>query len=107
VTAALDYAGGDRELLTELLVIFTEESPSQLRALRDAVTRSDPAALGRATHTLRGSLRILGAAPAAALAGRLEELGREGGCVGSPALLATLEAEVERVLRAAAEPLRT
>ena len=66
---------------------------------------ADPAALMRAAHTLSGSLRVLGAAAATALVGRLEALGREGRLEGAAALLARLEPELERVRGAAAEAI--
>ena len=49
---------GDRHLLGELLGIFLAGGPGHLQALRDAVARSDPAALMRAAHTLSGSLKV-------------------------------------------------
>jgi CheY-like chemotaxis protein/HPt (histidine-containing phosphotransfer) domain-containing protein len=104
-TAALAYAGGDRQLLGELLGIFLADCPGQLQALRDAAAGSDPAALMRAAHTLSGSLRVLGAAAAAELVGRLEALGREGQLEGAAALLARLEPELERVRDAATEAI--
>jgi two-component system, sensor histidine kinase and response regulator len=103
--AALAYVGGDRELLGELLGIFLEDGPGQLQALRTAVAGTDPGALMRAAHTLSGSLRVLGAAAAIALVGRLEALGREGRLEGAAALLAQLEPELERVRSAAAEAI--
>jgi signal transduction histidine kinase/DNA-binding response OmpR family regulator/HPt (histidine-containing phosphotransfer) domain-containing protein len=103
--AALAYAGGDRQLLGELLGIFLADCPGQLQALRDAAAGSDPAALMRAAHTLSGSLRVLGAAAAAELVGRLEALGREGQLEGAAALLARLEPELERVRDAATEAI--
>jgi HPt (histidine-containing phosphotransfer) domain-containing protein len=99
--AALAYAGGDRQLLGELLGIFVEECPRHVQALRDAVAAADPDALMRAAHTLGGSLRVLGAAAASALVRSLEALGREGSLDGAAALLARLEPELERVRDAA------
>ncbi len=64
---------------------------------------ADPAALLSAAHTMSGSLRVLGAAEATALLGRLEALGREGRVEGAVALLALLEPEMERVRATAAE----
>jgi HPt (histidine-containing phosphotransfer) domain-containing protein len=70
------------------------------------VSRSDDAALAFAAHTLKGGLRALGAGKAAALAERLEQLGREGGVGGAPGPLAALESEIEQVLLVAAEARR-
>ena len=106
LSTALGGVEGDRELLAELLAIFAEDGPGQLRAIRDAVSRSDEAALAFAAHTLKGGLRALGAGKAAALAERLEEVGREGGFAGAPGLLAALESEIEQVLLAAAQARR-
>jgi HPt (histidine-containing phosphotransfer) domain-containing protein len=105
VAAVLEYAGGDRELRSELLGIFIEDSSGQLQALRDAGAGADPAALMRAAHTLSGSLKVLGAAAAIALVGPLEALGREGRLEGAAALLARLEPEIERVQAAAVEAI--
>jgi CheY-like chemotaxis protein len=103
--AALAYAGGDRQLLGELLGIFLEDSPGHLQAVRNAVAGADPAALVRAAHTMNGSLRVLGAAAATARVGRLEALGREGQLEGAATLLARLEPELERVRGAAVEAI--
>jgi CheY-like chemotaxis protein/HPt (histidine-containing phosphotransfer) domain-containing protein len=103
--AALAYAGDDRQLLSELLKIFLADYPGYLQALRDAVAAADPAALVRAAHTLSGSLRVLGAAPATALVERLEALGSERRLEGATALLARLEPELERVRGAAAKAI--
>ena len=103
LSTALGGVEGDRELLTELLAIFAEVGPGQLQAVRDAMSRSDSAALAFAAHTLNGGLRALGASKAATLAEHLEQLGRDGGFSGAPGLLAALESEIEQVLLAAAE----
>jgi two-component system sensor histidine kinase/response regulator len=102
--AALTYAADDRQLLCELLTIFLADYPGHLQALREAVAGADPAALVRTAHKLSGSLRVLGAAPATALVGQLEALGREGRLEGAAALLSRLEPELERV-RSAAEAI--
>jgi two-component system sensor histidine kinase/response regulator len=106
LSTALHSVEGDRELLTELLGIIAEDGPGQLRAVRDAVSRSDPAALAFAAHTLKGGLGVLGAGKAAALAERLERLGRAGGFSGAPGILTALDSEFEQVLLVAAEATR-
>jgi two-component system sensor histidine kinase/response regulator len=102
VDAALEYVGGDRELLGELLTVFSEDAPGYLEALGRALDRSNPDDLMRAAHTLKGSLRALGAKDAAALAEDLERIGRAGGLDGAGHLRARLEHEITRVLHAAA-----
>jgi len=105
VEAALEYVGGDRELLGELLTVFSEDAPGYLETLRRALDRSNAGDLMKAAHTLKGALWALGARTAAALAQDLERIGRAGGLDGAPDLLARLEQEITRVLRATAEPI--
>jgi signal transduction histidine kinase/HPt (histidine-containing phosphotransfer) domain-containing protein/ActR/RegA family two-component response regulator len=102
VDAALEYVGGDRELLGELLTVFSEDAPGYLEALGRALDRSNPGDLMKAAHTLKGSLWALGARTAAALAEDLERIGRAGGLDGALPLRARLEHEITRVLHAAA-----
>jgi len=77
-SAALSYVGGDRALLDELLVIFAEDAPVRMDAIRKAIAGGDAQELMREAHTLKGALKVLGAAAAAGLALELETLGREG-----------------------------
>ena len=66
----------DRELMRELLLIFKEEFPRHLLALRVAVDSSDGEKVASEAHTLKGMLSNLAANPAAGAAARLEQLGR-------------------------------
>ena len=77
-SAALSYVGGDRALLDELLTIFAEDAPVRMDAIRKAIAGGDAQELMREAHTLKGALKVLGAAAAAGLALELETLGRQG-----------------------------
>jgi HPt (histidine-containing phosphotransfer) domain-containing protein len=66
----------DRELMRDLLLIFKEEFPPHLQALRQAVDSLDGARVAAEAHTLKGMLSNLAASPAAGAAARLEQLGR-------------------------------
>src|SRR6185503_12115095 len=103
--AALACAGGDRQLLGELLGIFLADVPRHLQAIQDAVAGEGAGALMRAAHTLSGSLRVVGAAAATELVGQLEALGRDGRIEGAAALLARLESELSRVCADAAKAI--
>jgi len=72
----------DRELLRDLLTIFKEEFPRQLRALREAVDAKDGDRVATAAHTLRGMLSNLAASRAAVAAARLEQMGRKKEILG-------------------------
>jgi len=66
----------DRELMRDLLLIFKEEFPQHLQALRDAVDSRDGERVAAGAHALKGTLSNLAAGPAAGAAARLEQLGR-------------------------------
>ena len=66
----------DREFMRDLLLIFKEEFPRHLQALRDAVNSLDGEKVATEAHTLKGMLSNLAATPAADAAARLEQLGR-------------------------------
>ena len=53
--AALGRVGGDLELLREIAELFQQECPRVMRDLREALSRGDLAAAGRAAHSLKGS----------------------------------------------------
>ena len=69
----------DRELLRELLLIFKEEFPGPLQALRDAVDSLDGDRITAQAHTLKGKLSNLAATSAADAAARLELSGQNRG----------------------------
>jgi len=66
----------DRELMRDLLLIFKEEFPRHLQALRLAVDSLDGERVAAEAHTLKGMLSNLAAGPVADAAARLEQLGR-------------------------------
>jgi signal transduction histidine kinase/DNA-binding response OmpR family regulator len=92
------YVGGDRELLCELLTIFSEECPGHLQAIRAALEPFDAEGLARAAHTIKGSLRAIGAARAASLAERLERAGRDGDAALTTDVVSGLEGEIDGLL---------
>jgi two-component system sensor histidine kinase/response regulator len=99
LATALTYVGGDRDLLDELVAIFTKDAPAQMEAIRDAIAAGDPAEVMRAAHTLKGALKVLGASAAASLAQRLEAVGRAGDLREAEEMGAELDREVDRLLR--------
>jgi two-component system, sensor histidine kinase and response regulator len=84
----------DYDLLRELIEIFKEEFPRLLEALRQAVAREDLKKVEATSHALKGMLSGLSVTRAAAIAARLEEMGRERKPPGLREDLALLESEV-------------
>lgn len=95
-------------LLEELLRIFLENAPARLAALRAAIAARDAVRMEAAAHSLKGTLRALGAAPAQALAAALEAVGRQRRLDGAGSLLESLEREMARLTAFfAASPIRS
>ena len=76
LTELLERVENDRELIRDLILIFKEEFPIHLRALRDAVDSMDGKAVAAEAHAMKGMLSNLAASSAAGAAARLEQLGR-------------------------------
>jgi HPt (histidine-containing phosphotransfer) domain-containing protein len=88
----------DRELLRDLLMIFKEEFPGQLLALREAVESKDGTRVAAAAHSLRGMLSNLAATQAAATAARLEQMGRKEEVSAFQEAFTTLENDAKKLL---------
>jgi CheY-like chemotaxis protein len=67
--------GGDRRLLRDLLEIFMAECPVMVSNIRKAIDASDPTALRRAAHALKGSVANFAAPRPFEAAQRLERMG--------------------------------
>jgi PAS domain S-box-containing protein len=105
--AALRTAGGDPTLLADLARLFLDDCPERLAELRAAVGGGDPDQVQRAAHVVKGSVATFAARGARDLAAELERAGRERCLDDAPALLAALEAELERVSGALRQELTT
>jgi hypothetical protein len=97
IAAALDRVDGDRQLLSEIAGIFLTDVPAMVQNIRAALAASDPAALARAAHRVKGSVLTFAAGPASEAALALEQLGRAGTLEGAEGLGRTLERELERL----------
>jgi two-component system sensor histidine kinase/response regulator len=98
VDAALELTDGDAELLRELAAVFTADAPGQMDRVRSAVAGRNATAVREAAHSLKGSLRVLGAASAAALAQEIEHCGAGGNLDDVDPLVAALGAELGGLL---------
>ena len=74
------------------------ESEKLMTRIRDAITNEDPSELQRATHTLKGSIRLFGVERPAAAALRLEIMGRDKNLAGAEQAWLKLMKEVERLI---------
>jgi PAS domain S-box-containing protein len=104
--AAREAVGEDERLLGIVIEASLEEYPRLIRELRQAVETIDAAAVARAAHAIKGTIRNFGATRAFHLAFRLEKLGKSGQLADAPALLAEIEQEFAQLLVQLAEYLR-
>jgi two-component system sensor histidine kinase/response regulator len=88
----------DRELLRDLLLIFKDEFPRHLLALREAVEAKDGKCVAAVAHTMKGMLSNLAATQAAATAARLEQMGRQEEASGYPEAFAVFESDAMQLL---------
>ena len=71
------------------------------------MTERNATDLRLAAHTLKGSLRCFGAAPAVEQAQRLEQMGHEGDLRGAAEALRMLDAQTQEVVRCLSEYLQS
>jgi HPt (histidine-containing phosphotransfer) domain-containing protein len=93
----LERLGGDSELLTDVLVVFLEECPRMMQEIRCAVDQGDPLSVRRTAHSIKGALLNISAAPAAAEATHLEQLGNEERLGETVSVLDQLQVEIDRL----------
>jgi two-component system, sensor histidine kinase and response regulator len=91
---------GDRVLLAEVVGIFREDYPGQIRNAQAAIALKDAAEVERWGHSLKGSLGNLSAVTAAVLAGEFEAMGRSGNLALAGPKLMQVEDELQRVMDA-------
>jgi len=89
---------GGAAMLREILDVFAEDSRRVLAGIREAVDARDAPRVGSLSHSLKGSSLNVGAEHVAALARRLESLGKACELSGMDTLVHDLETELETVL---------
>jgi two-component system sensor histidine kinase/response regulator len=95
---AMENVDGDRELLSELMVIFLDECPQQLSLLREAFGRQDVQGVRRAAHTLKGMVGNFAAHQARDAALAVEAFAKERDLVSAAEGMNTLEDALNRLL---------
>lgn len=100
---ALAVAGGDKDLLKELIFLFIGQSPGLLSAIADAVQTGDAFELEHTAHTIKGALVNLGAKSATETASSLEAMGANSDIEHALTTLHQLVMEVEAFENAASE----
>ena len=104
LAAILRWVAGDEALLDELVAIFQEDAPKNLRELHAALERGDAREVERISHGLKGVVANFGAVPARAVAGDLEEVASVQRLQDAGPLVVRLDAEVTRIVAFFADP---
>jgi len=94
----LQRVENDLDLLGELIAIFKEELPRLLQLLRESIACGDMKNVEATSHALKGMFSGLSVTRSAAIASRLEQMGRTGNVSTLTGELALLEQEVANLL---------
>jgi CheY-like chemotaxis protein/HPt (histidine-containing phosphotransfer) domain-containing protein len=95
-SALLERLGCDQAFCDELLDLFTQDTPDQIKRLRQALEADDYDLVERLAHTVRGSAANLGAETLSQVAGGIEEAVRKSELDEVSRLAEKLEGEFER-----------
>jgi CheY-like chemotaxis protein/HPt (histidine-containing phosphotransfer) domain-containing protein len=95
---ALEVAGGDRDLLMEVISAFLEEAETLMRRISYDVRNKDAAALRKDAHTLKGGLLGVGAKRISAVVFELERMGIAGDASRADSKFQELESQMAALL---------
>ncbi len=95
LSLALKATDGDVELLGDVIQAFLEEYPGLLKDIQRGISEKDCKTVQRASHTIKGTLRLFGNTPARDLAQQLEELSQALTLKEAPNLYASLQSALE------------
>jgi HPt (histidine-containing phosphotransfer) domain-containing protein len=91
----IERLGGDEELARQLVTLFIGECPQMMAQVRESVEQGTPDLVRRAAHAFKGSVSNFLPGGPTATAFALEQIGRDGRLDDAPAVLATLERQVD------------
>ena len=108
---ALERAGGDPELLTQIAKLFLEDSPAGIGRLEASLRRRDMTGAALEAHSIKGAAGHFGAQLVVEAAARLENDLRAGRCdvIGKNVFrlkleLSRLNSELKRLAEVPLEP---
>ena len=94
---ALVISSGDRQFMMEMFKEYKDHLRGRIDEIYAALDDHDANRLCRLAHNLKGISLNFSAGPLAAVALKLEELGRREDLTDAPALVAQLDAETQRL----------
>jgi|GEM_PF-1214158 len=96
--APLEQVNGDRDVLRNIAASYLRESNEMLARLPERIAADDWFEVRRAAHTVKGAMRMFGAAAAVELGQQLEDLAGEQQLDGAGELLSRFRDAVKPVL---------
>lgn len=105
MTAALERASGDPEVLRAIVRSFVDRAPDRMRAIYEALDRRDGSALRESAHSLEGVAHELAMPRLRDLAHEVAALGQRGELDEAASLAEALEAALGRSAAAATRSL--
>jgi HPt (histidine-containing phosphotransfer) domain-containing protein len=97
--AALTRLGGDADLYSDLIGFFLVDAPELIQDLWKAVEAEDPKEIRMKAHALKGLIAGCGGLRAMGVAQSIENVAQSGDPEELPALVQSLEEEVECLTR--------
>lgn len=107
MSLALKSTEGDVDLLKDVIEAFLEEYPLLLAEIGSAIESANSAAVQRASHTIKGPLRLFGEVPAHEFSRRLEEIGQSGDLANAEPTLQSLKSSLETLRQQLLESMKT
>jgi two-component system, sensor histidine kinase and response regulator len=98
-TAGLTNAGGDEDILQDVIQVFLEEAPKQVMKMKEALKNKNVKDAEREVHTLKGSASNIGADPLMKKALQAEMALKNGKLEEASFLFLKVEVEFEKVRR--------
>jgi signal transduction histidine kinase/DNA-binding response OmpR family regulator len=95
--SALEFIGGDQQLLSQLCETFLEQSPKLLNSVRQAIQDRRPKEVSMLAHTIKGSVSIFAAGKATNAASRLEQIGKSNDLSQADEAVEALTQELARL----------
>jgi len=99
IDTALKHVEADRDLLDEIVRIFSDQCPRTVSEIQNAIRAADFSLVERAAHSLKGAASNLCATGVTQSAAELEESARSGNLSSVRKRFQLLEREVEKLLR--------
>jgi CheY-like chemotaxis protein len=93
----LTKAGGDYELVREMISIFLEELPNRMKSIESALLNNQPREVELAAHSLKGSLGYFSTSGAFESTGMLVKMARRKNLEGAQAVFDRLKEQTRRL----------